>query len=259
MEDLIKCILVDDEPQARKLLKKYIEDAQSFELLAEFSNSSEALENIEKLSPEVLFLDIQMPGKSGFEMLYELQASSNYIIVFTTAYDHYALDAFNVSAIDYLLKPFDKLRFTTAVEKIKKEIQARRAVLNSKLSDEISLKYEKNKEEAITKIDCFTCKHGNKLKIISLKEVLYLEAAGNYTKAHTNDNYYLLGISISELKNKLDNNFIRVHRSFIINKSYIDTIESHFNGEYILCMKNNILIKVSRTYKDEFNDTMGVF
>jgi len=247
----LTCILVDDELHARRLLKKYIEASDSLELLGEYANAEAALEAIPRLHPDVLFLDVQMPGRSGMELLAELPDAEHYLVVFTTAFDHYALHAFEAHAVDYLLKPFDDERFGQALEKLRQMHAGRTAP--AAVASTFTLPARGGYLERIT------CRNGARLRILEVKEICYIEAAGNYCKAVTEAGSHLLGVPISEVQRRLDPSvFVRIHRSTIVNTSCIAAIEPHFNGEYKLELRNRAALKVSRSYKQDFNAVMGL-
>lgn len=257
----IPCVIVDDEMHARKLLKKFILDAEVFDLVGEYSNATSALKGLTETQPKVIFLDIQMPGKTGIEMLERIEDPEEYIIVFTTAYDQYAIKAFENSAVDYLLKPFDEERFHVSVEKIKKAYTAmsRQSDENITRIHDLLRQFQMGQKESFY-LERITCRVLNKLRIIFTKDIQYIKADGNYTQACTSDNSYLVDISISEIQLKLNPAmFVRIHRSLIVNTQYIVSVENHFNGEYKLEMQNKAILKVSRSYKDDFNEAMGVF
>ncbi|GAA4339179.1 LytTR family DNA-binding domain-containing protein [Flaviaesturariibacter amylovorans] len=249
----LTCILVDDELHARRLLRKYIESDGSFELLGEFANADSALEALPRLQPQVLFLDVQMPGKSGIELLAALDEPDAFLVVFTTAYDQYALHAFEASAVDYLLKPFDEERFAQAAARLRRMHAGRTDAPVQRLLEQYPAAKPSGPLERIT------CRSGPRLRIINVKDIYYIEAAGNYCKAVTAEGAHLLGCSISEVQKKLDPaRFVRIHRSTIVHTEYIAGIEAHFNGEYKLELRNRAALKVSRSYKEEFNHAMGL-
>jgi two-component system LytT family response regulator len=262
IDDKITCVIIDDELQARKLLKKYIDQSDELVLVGEFANVTTALKGIPELEPDVIFLDVQMPGKTGIEMLTLLEIPEKYMIVFTTAYDQYAIQAFDNSAVDYLLKPFDQERFSLTIEKLLRARQALKAEASDELDKISKLLMQVQLQSRIegSYLEKVTCKVGGKLRIVFLKDVYYIEADGNYTQAHTQEQGFLLDITISEIAVKLNPAyFVRIHRSTIVNTSFITAIEPHFNGEYKIELRNGTILKVSRSYKIDFNRAMGVF
>ncbi|RYY90871.1 MAG: response regulator transcription factor [Chitinophagaceae bacterium] len=243
----LSCLIVDDELHARRLLKKYAA-AAGMEVLGECANAETALEAVPRLQPNVLFLDVQMPGRSGIELLADLEDAAQYLVVFTTAYDQYALRAFDASAVDYLLKPFDEERFRQAVEKLRR--------LQATALPTLLEQFPKPRGPYLERL---TSRNGARLRIIGVKDIYYIEAAGNYCKACTQDGFHLLSAPISEVQKKLDPAaFVRIHRSTIVHTAHIQSIETHFNGEYKLTLRNRDVLKVSRSYKHAFNEAMGL-
>lgn len=202
-----------------------------------------------------------MPGKTGIEMLERIESPQDYIIVFTTAYDQYAIKAFENSAVDYLLKPFDEERFRLSVEKIKKAYVSleRQPEEGIERIQDLLRQFQFGQKDSFY-LERITCRVLNKLRIVFTKDIQYIKADGNYTQACTAETCYLVDISITEIQSKLNPAiFVRTHRSLIVNIQYIAAVENHFNGEYKLEMQNKAILKVSRSYKDDFNRTMGVF
>lgn len=242
----IDCIIIDDEKLARELLMEFLEPFNDIEIVAECSNGKDAIEKIESLKPQLIFLDVQMPGMDGFDVLESIEHKP--YVVFTTAYDQYAIKAFDKNAIDYLLKPLDEERFNVAVNRAFERIKAD----------------ESNVEELITSIrgtientdgkfstHLFVQK-SEKLLNIEVKNIIHLEASGDYTVLSTKTDQFLSSSGIGKLEGKLDPEvFIRIHRSTIINLNYLKEIEKHFNGGLIVKMENGKSFPVSRTYAKE--------
>ena len=242
----IDCIIIDDEKLARELLTEFLEPFNDIEIVAECSNGKDAVEKIESLKPQLIFLDVQMPGMDGFDVLESIEHKP--YVIFTTAYDQYAIKAFDKNAIDYLLKPLDEERFNVAVNRAFERIKAD----------------ESNVEELITSIrgtientdgkfstHLFVQK-SEKLLNIEVKNIIHLEASGDYTVLSTKTDQFLSSSGIGKLEGKLDPEvFIRIHRSTIINLNYLKEIEKHFNGGLIVKMENGKSFPVSRTYAKE--------
>jgi two-component system, LytTR family, response regulator len=235
-----KVVIIDDEAPARNLLKEYIAVFEQFEVIAECKNGIEAVSIINVLQPDFIFLDVQMPGKTGFEVLQEI----DYIpkVIFTTAYDQYALKAFEVNAVDYLLKPYTRERFANAMNKLLgdvtenlKQVQQLTESLNTKTYPERIL-----------------VEHGSKLVSILVTEILWIEADGDYTRLHTSKQSFLSNKSMNELEQKLNPLlFQRVHRSAIILIAAI----KEASGPHVI-LTNNTIVKVSRTYTEAFKKLM---
>jgi two-component system LytT family response regulator len=233
-----KVIIIDDEVPARVLLRKYIEQHPFLQITGECKNGEEAIELINTTQPDLAFLDIQMPGKTGFEVLQEI----NYFpkIIFSTAYDQYAIEAFNVNAVDYLLKPFTKERFDQALQKAM-ETNKNRTL--QQLTESLS---------PCSYPERILVEQGNRLVSVAVKDVIWLEAEGDYSKIHTGKQSYLSNKGISELEKRLNPaQFQRVHRSFIIALDAIQEVYKESSGPLVV-LKNNVQIKVSRSYVDAF-------
>jgi len=238
----ISCVIVDDEKLARELLLEYLEDYPSIEVIAQCEKGVEAVQVINEMKPDMIFLDVQMPGMDGFEVLEELEHRP--IVLFSTAYDQYAIKAFDENAVDYLLKPIDPERFRQAIEKVMEK---------KKLSESDLEKLLKtlSKDDAKYSSHLFVQK-SEKYLSIPVNDIIHLEASGDYTILSTEDSQYLSSSGIGRLVDRLDPAlFIRVHRSTIINLNHLKEIEKHFNGGLIVKMKNGKSFSVSRTYAKE--------
>lgn len=233
-----KVILVDDEEPSRNLLKEYLRDYPDLNIVAECKNGIEAISVINVLRPDLVFLDIQMPGKNGFDVLTEIEHIPQ--VIFSTAYDRYAIKAFEVNAVDYLLKPFTKERLAVAINKVLSQDAG--AVTNMKKLME-SLMQKSFPERILVE-------HGNKLISLQVKDILWLEAQNDYTRIHTLKQSFLSSKGISELEQKLDPQlFQRIHRSAIIALGAIAEVHKESNGPQIVLI-NGINLKVSRSYAD---------
>lgn len=234
-----KCIIVDDEKLARDLLKEYMEDHTDLELIGEAAKGKEAVSLINKQKPDLVFLDVQMPGMDGFEVLEQLDHHPQ--VIFSTAYDQYALEAFDKNATDYLLKPIDQERFGRSIDRAIERLNNN----DNNLAQLIAT--VKDQESAYLK-SLFVQK-SEKFHHINVEDIVNLEASGDYTIIITERDQYLSSSGISKVEAKLNpEKFIRIHRSTIINLDYLKEIEKHFNGGLMVKMKNNKRFSVSRTY-----------
>jgi two-component system, LytTR family, response regulator len=234
----ISCLVIDDEQLARDLLMEFLESFPDIEVLGQSSKGNEAVADINRQKPDLIFLDVQMPGMTGFEVLEKI-AHEPYVI-FTTAYDQYAIQAFEKNAVDYLLKPLDEERFKLAVNRAVARIQA-----EQKSYDEL-IQNVKVGQEYDTHV--FVQK-SEKLINLPVEDIIYLEASGDYTVLNTKGDQYLSSSGIGKLEEKLNPDmFIRIHRSTIINLNYLKEIEKHFNGGMIVKMQSGKSFPVSRTY-----------
>ncbi len=235
------CIIVDDEKLARDLLREYLESFDEIELVAECSKGSEAVEKINKLKPDIIFLDVQMPGMSGFDVLEEIDQEPH--VIFTTAYDQYAIKAFEKNAVDYVLKPLDEERFRLAVNRALK----RKKQENSTIDDLLHSLRGENKRSSYES-HVFVQK-SEKLFNLPVEEIIFLEASGDYTIITTKTDQFVSSSGIGKLEEILNpETFIRVHRSTIINLNSLKEIERHFNGGMVVKMQNGKSFPVSRTY-----------
>jgi two-component system, LytTR family, response regulator len=247
----IRSIIIDDESLARQRLKRLLEPFELFEIVAEAANGLEGLELIDQLSPELIFLDIEMPLMNGFEMLSKLKQQPK--VIFTTAYDQYAIKAFEENSIDYLLKPIEKDRLEKTVAKIKSNAGSNTDLKSmQKLIDELKPKKE---------LKTLTVKIGDKILLIKLEDIYHIEAEEKYVFLRTTDGInHLTDFTISLLEEKLPENFVRVHRSSIINSDKIKEIRKSFNGSLVFVMndKANNRITSSRGYGDELRERFGI-
>jgi two-component system LytT family response regulator len=235
------CLIIDDEKLARELLREYLSSFPDIEIIGECSKGSEAVEQIDKLKPDLIFLDVQMPGMTGFDVLDEI-AHVPYVI-FTTAYDHYAIKAFEKNAVDYLLKPLDQERFKLAVERA----QQRKKTESSNIEDLLSSMHTHTPRTSYES-HIFVQK-SEKLFNLPVEEIIYLEASGDYTIISAKNDQYVSSSGIGKLEEIMNPDmFLRVHRSTIINVNYLKEIERHFNGGMVVKMQNGKSFPVSRTY-----------
>ncbi|MCG9879653.1 MAG: LytTR family DNA-binding domain-containing protein [Bacteroidia bacterium] len=235
---MITTIIVDDERLAREGLKSLLKDMPDIQIVAEAENVDEALDLIEKFKPQLVFLDIQMPEKNGFELLEELIETP--AVIFTTAYDEYALKAFEVNALDYLLKPIEKERLLEAVAKAKKQIE--------------ELKLDRLRNKLMPHERVFL-RDGDKCWYIPLSDIRLIESAGNYAKIHFDKYQPLIHRTLNSLDERLsDELFFRANRQQIINLNYLEKIEPFFNSGFLFYMKDGSKIEVSRRQAVKFKE-----
>jgi len=244
-------ILIDDEKLAVSRLKRLLtEYGDTIEIIGEAHNGIEGLETIERLKPELIFLDIEMPGMNGFEMLSNLSYSP--LVVFATAYDEYAIRAFEENSIDYLLKPIEKERLEITIQKLKKNkthpILGFDNVQLLKILEQI-----KPKKEMVS----ISVKTGDKILLLRLEDISYFEAEDKYIFLNTKDGKkYLSDYTIANLEEKLPDNFLRISRSKIVNSHLIKEIQKHFSGKYILFLndKENSKIETGLKFSDNIKN-----
>jgi two-component system LytT family response regulator len=244
---MIKAIIIDDERLARNELKKLLLDFPEIEVIAEAANASEGVEKIDSLNPDLIFLDIQMPGKTGFDMLSELERTPN--VIFTTAYDEYALKAFEVNALDYLLKPVEPKRLADALQKLQVE-EDKEPISDHNISINRSI---------LNEHDQVFVKDGERCWFVKLSDIRLFESVGNYAKVYFGPNKPLILKSLNALEERLDEKvFFRANRKHIVNLRLIEKIEPYFNGGLLLEMKGGEKIEVSRRQTVKFKEMMSL-
>jgi len=241
----MRTIIVDDERLARNELRRLLEAYPQIEIIDEATNGEEAIEKINKLRPELVFLDIQMPGKSGFEVLEALDDSIAPDVIFTTAYDEYALKAFDFDAIDYLLKPIETNRLEQAIKKLEEDHKA-----EGEGGPQPKIFSEK---------DQVFVKDGNKYYFIRLSTVRLFESIGNYVRIYFDTSKPLILRSLNALEERLDQQiFFRANRKHIINLRMVETIEPYFSGGILVKLKGGEKIEVSRRQAVKFKDLLSL-
>ncbi len=236
----IKCVIVDDEELARQLLAEYLQDYDHIDIVAECASGRQAIEKIDTLEADLVFLDVQMPGLDGFDVLENIR--TNPFVIFCTAYDKYAIKAFEKNAIDYLLKPLDKERFDQAVQRATERIRQNETNFTH-IQEETSARevqgYSKN---------LFVQKN-EKLVNLPVQNIVHLEASKDYTIISTQTDQFVSSLGISKLAEKLDPEiFIRIHRSTIINLQKLAEIERYGAGSLAARMENGKVFPISRSY-----------
>ncbi len=258
----IRTLIVDDEPLARRGLELRLRRHADIEIVGEAGNGREAFRAVSELRPALMFLDVQMPGVDGFELLRALPASMLPLTVFVTAYDQYALAAFAASALDYLLKPVDDARLDQALERARAQLASRAASdhcerllqLLAAVSNAPNLRLEDALAGAPTPSPPakLTIKDGTRRIRVDFDAIRWIDAAGDYMCVHTNDATHILRGTMHELEQRLDpRRFQRVHRSTIVNLARVKELQPHQNGEYFLVLDSGHELKLSRTYKDK--------
>lgn len=238
----MRALIIDDERLARKELTKLLEEHPSIEIVGEAMNADEAEQMINELNPDLLFLDIQMPGRTGFQLLESLESVP--LVVFTTAYDEFALKAFEVNALDYLLKPIQAERLTEAIHKI---MEKERAKIGRGAGKKLGLE------------DQVFVKDGERCWFVSLANIRYFESDGNYIKVYFDANRPMIHKSLNALDDRLDERaFFRASRKHIINLSWVEGIEPWFNGGLMVKLRGGDKVEVSRRQAAKFKDMMSL-
>ena len=246
----MKAVLIDDERLARNELRRLMAAFPDVELVGEAANSRQARELLEKLAPDLMFLDVQMPGESGMELLASLEAPVPEVI-FTTAYDEFAVKAFELNALDYLLKPVDPARLTTAMEKLR----AKRAATKSPGPTETA---KPNRDRLATGDKVFV-REGERCWFVEVGSIRLLESEGNYTRVHFDNAQPQLFRSLNAMEERLDPKyFFRANRRQIINLTWIDKIEPWFSGGLLVHLKGGAKVELSRRQTQEFREKMSL-
>lgn len=268
----IKTIIVDDEPLARKGLRLRLEKHDDVEVVSECQNGLDAVSLISQHRPDLVFLDIQMPGLNGFQVIHKLRELKQPIpmIVFVTAYDSYAIKAFDVHALDYLLKPADDERLKDALDKVREyftnqhqDEQSRKLVnlvaeLTGDDCEEILRKLASGETVETNKYpDVLAIKDGSEVTRVAVSDIQWIDAAGDYMCVHALDGMHIMRKTMKELEQELNPQlFVRVHRSAIANIRFVKKLVSHISGEYHLILQNDTELKVSRSHRDKVKAAM---
>jgi two-component system LytT family response regulator len=236
---MLRTIIIDDEPLARDLVRAFLKEYTAFEIVAECSNGFEGLKAIQELKPDVVFLDVEMPKVTGLEMLELVEELP--LVVFTTAYQEHAIKAFELNALDYLLKPFTKERFKKSIDKIE-ERQKHRSEESGKLRQLTEEGSFQNQE-----LERVVVKTVNSIKVIPVSNLLYLEAQDDYVLLYTQEGKFLKQQTMKHFEQVLPaQQFIRIHRSYIVNVEHMQRIEPYDKNGYQMVLKNNVTLPVSR-------------
>jgi two-component system LytT family response regulator len=244
----MKIVIIDDEPLARSVVREYLQAHPDLEIVAECNDGFEGLKAIQQHQPDLVFLDIQMPKISGFEMLELVDDPPD--VIFTTAFDEYAIRAFETHAIDYLLKPFDQQRFDKAISKWN-DSRSSQSRSTRDLLEAASLSPAQSQRIVV--------KNGSKIKIIPAHDILYLEAADDYVKIHTREGYFLKNKTMNHFEQSLDSNqFARCHRSYIVNIQQITRIDPYEKDNHVAVLRTGAQVPVSRNGYTRLRDVLGL-
>jgi two-component system LytT family response regulator len=253
MPQLIRTLIVDDEPLARKKIVQSLSSDPAFSIVGECKNGHEALASIAAEKPNVIFLDVQMPELDGFDVLKSLDAKTLPLVVFVTAYDKYAIAAFEAHALDYLLKPFSKNRFQKTLTRIKAEFEHPASPATHErllgLLNHLNTPYTER----------LVVKHAGRVVFVNVAEIDWLEADGNYVQLHANKDTHLIRQTLSHLETTLDpKRFARIHRSVMVQLDRIKELQPTFNGDYAVILKDGSQLTLSRTYRDTLASALGI-
>lgn len=249
----IRALIVDDESLARRHIRRMVGRESDIEVVGECANGREAIRAIKELSPDLVFLDVQMPEGDGFSVFEAIGTVAMPMVIFVTAYDQYALRAFEVNALDYLLKPFDRSRFDKALQRAKSRMLAERKELNERaLAILEELKARSNHIERLL------IKSGGRAFFLKVDEIDWIEAEGKYVRVHAGRESYLLREAISSIESQLDpKKFPRIHRSTIVNIERIRELQSLFNNEYQVVLNDGTELALSHSYRKKLGELLG--
>jgi len=261
---VIRTVIVDDEPLARRGLVLRVEPVEDMEVVGQYSNGEEAVDGIRELRPELVFLDIQMPIMDGFEVLKRLQGPHMPLVVFCTAYDDYAIQAFEAHALDYLLKPIDDERLEACLGRVRETLQARTArrqrdrlvELLAEVTGEPTPDLDELIEQGVAVLgkgflEILPIRDSGHTVRLRTQDIDWIDAAGDYMCVHADGRTHVMRGTMKKLEEMLDpRHFQRVHRSTIVNIDRVKEVRSHINGEYFLILDHGIELKMSRNYRD---------
>ena len=264
----LKAIVVDDEKLARRGMMLRLAEMPEIEVIEQCSNGEEAVKAIASLSPDLVFLDIQMPGMDGFDVVCELQADAMPLIIFVTAFDQYAIEAFKIHAVDYVLKPIDDDRLLQAVERAVKRHSLESyggdskeqlmAVVQGRHGSGATMEVATEQKAFGTWPERLTIKDGNEFQFIKIVDIQWIDAAGDYMCVHAAGKTHIMRTTMKRLESSLNpETFIRVHRSSMVNVNCIVSAVTHTNGEYMLSLDGGAQLKVSRSFRDRIKELLA--
>ena len=253
----IRTLIADDEPAARASIEILLQSEPDIDVIGSCGDGLTTLKVIESLKPDLVFLDVQMPELTGFEVLEALGADALPAIVFVTAFDQYALKAFDNSAVDYLLKPYDDERFYQSLRKARRQL-ARAEVEATSMNFAHLLEILKSTTPRSSYLQRLTVKNSGRISFIPVDNIIFIESEGNFVKINMAGGIKAGNYTFKQLETMLDpNKFLRIHKSFIVNLDYIEIIEPYFHGDYTVILNNGTKLKLSRNYKASLDRIMG--
>jgi two-component system LytT family response regulator len=252
----IRTLIVDDEPLGRERIRTLLREDAEVEVVGECADGRQAIAAVERLKPDLLFLDVQMPEMDGFAVVDAMAAQHMPAIIFVTAYDRYAVQAFEVHALDYLLKSFDRERFQSAVARAKQEIRrSREGALNERLAG--LLEDLESRKQRATRV---VIKSAGRIFFLPVEEIDWVEAADNYVRIHAGAEAHLVRETLQSLEGRLDPaRFLRIHRSTIVNLDRIRELQPMFHGDYAVRLRDGTELTLSRNYREKLGEPLGQF
>jgi two-component system LytT family response regulator len=249
-----RVLIVDDEPLARERIRTLLGEDTGFEVAGEAGDGATAAQAIAALHPDLVFLDVQMPGGDGFDVIDAVGADKMPFVVFVTAYDRYALRAFDVHALDYLLKPFDRERFRQALTRANEQLERHNGgEIERRLTAIVN-----DLRPTKARTDRFVVKSGGRIFFVRSAEIDWVESAGNYVKLHAGNDSHLIRETMNGVETKLSpETFVRIHRCHIVNIEQVRELQPWFNGEYVVFLKNGTRLTLSRGYRERLQERIG--
>ncbi len=264
----IRVLIVDDEPLARQRLEDLLRAEPGVEIVASVDNGETAIDAVRTLRPDIAFLDVQMPGKTGIDVVREIGPDAMPLTIFVTAYDRYALQAFDLAAVDYLVKPFDDERFEQAFHRARRYVELEEmgelrerllAVLDGGSRDGSPNTAAAPSSSASPYLERIAVEMRGKVRVVPVSQIEYITASGPYVELHTSERAFLIREAIHTLEEKLDpNRFLRIHRSIIVRVDLIDTFHRGAGGDYEVQLKSGARLRVSRSRREELERRLGV-
>jgi two-component system LytT family response regulator len=267
----IRVLIVDDEPLARQRVDDLLVAEENVEIVASVDNCSAAVDAVRTLNPDLVFLDVQMPGKTGIDVVREIGADDMPATIFVTAYDRYALQAFDLAAVDYLVKPFDDERFEQAFRRARRHVELEEmgelrerllAVLDGGPPSSGTASPPATTVAAPSGapyLERIAVEMRGKVRVVPVAQIEYITASGPYVELHTSERAYLIREAIHTLEGRLDpNRFLRIHRSIIVRVDLIDTFHRGAGGDYEVQLKSGVRLRVSRSRREELERRLGV-
>ena len=250
----VRVLVVDDEPLAQERLTNFLSDDPEVEVIGACADGPSAIAAVRGDKPDLVLLDVQMPGCDGFGVVEAIGPDRMPVTIFVTAYDKYALQAFEVRALDYLLKPFDRDRFAVAMGRAKEQLRRQRDV---NVQEKLQAMLDDVRPTA-TGLDRLAIKSGGAVHFLGADEIDWVEAAGNYTRLHAGKQTHLLRETMTALEAKLDpKRFARIHRSTIVNLERVRELQPYFHGDYIVFMRDGTQLTLSRNYRPRLGERFG--
>ncbi|TAK15450.1 MAG: response regulator transcription factor [Acidobacteria bacterium] len=250
----IRTLIADDEPLARERVRSLIADQPGLSVVGEAHDGDQAVEQILAHQPDLVFLDVQMPKKTGFDVIQSVGADRMPAVVFVTAYDQYAIKAFDVHAVDYLMKPFDRERFEGAVDRARRHFDANDS---GALKSQLLRLVQQLQPSSAPRQERLIVKTGGRLFFLRADEIDWIEAAGNYVRLHVGKDAHLLRETMNSIEARLDPKiFLRIHRSRIVNMERVKELHPWFNGDYAVILRDGTKLMLSRGYRDKLQERL---